>query len=67
MAFLGLIRDKCFYCRTPIDKGKEHEANVKVLGYVGRFNKKFCSEEHAAAYASEVENRPKSSGGSCCH
>ena len=66
MALFGLVKEKCFYCRMPIEKGQEHAANVKVVGYTGTFNKKFCSEGHASAYNNELKNRPKSSGGSCC-
>jgi len=67
MALFGLVKDKCFYCRTPIEKGKECESNVKVPGYVGTFSKKFCSKEHASAYNQGTQNMPKSPGGSCCH
>lgn len=65
MALFGLMKDKCMYCRTPIDKENEVTAEVKVPGYVGTFNKKFCSEEHASTYKNELKNMPKS-GGSCC-
>ncbi len=67
MALFGLLKNKCFFCRTPIGKGAEHTANVKVPGYTGTFPKHFCSEEHATAYNKELENRPKrSGGGGCC-
>lgn len=60
----GLLKEKCEYCREAIEKGKEYKKNVKVPGYVGTFNKSFCSEEHAENYAKEIENIPKKSG--CC-
>ncbi|MBR9690683.1 hypothetical protein GOV08_03280 [Candidatus Woesearchaeota archaeon] len=66
MGLFGLVRDKCFYCREPIEKGKEHAADVKVPGYVGTFNKKFCSEEHAETYNDDIQNRPVRSGGGSC-
>ena len=66
MTLFGLIKDKCFYCRKPINRGDEISSEVKVIGYVGTFKKKFCSEEHITTYNNEIQNKPKGSGGSCC-
>jgi len=67
MGFFGLTKDRCTYCRMPIEKGSEVNSEVKVPGYVGTFSKKFCSEDHAKAYKNELNNMPKKSGGgSCC-
>ncbi len=66
MALFGLMRDKCTYCRTPLDKGREVVADVRVPGMVGTFKRKFCSGDHADAYEKELRNRPKRSGGGCC-
>lgn len=66
MALFGLIKNKCTYCRSPIENGSEITAQVKVPGYVGTFDRKFCSEDHLKIYNEELRNRPKSKGGSCC-
>lgn len=66
MALFGLMRDKCMYCRKSVEKGHGVTAEVKVPGYVGTFNKMFCSEEHASAYKNELKNAPTKTGGSCC-
>ncbi len=43
---MDLFGKKCMYCREKIEKEHEKFAEVKVQGYVGTFNKPFCSEEH---------------------
>lgn len=66
---MSLFRKKCMYCRAKIEKGQEEFKEVKILGYVGTFNKSFCSKEHADKYEQELEehmNKPKIGGGSCC-
>ena len=62
----GLIKDKCTYCRTPIERGREFQAAVKVPGMIGTFEKKFCSSDHINAYRKELKDRPKR-GASCCN
>lgn len=66
MALFGLVKDKCTYCRSPIDKGSEVVVDVKVPGLVGTFEKKFCSGDHVSAYKNDMKNRPKRSSGGCC-
>lgn len=62
---MGLFKKRCMYCREKIEKGKEQFAEVKVRGYVGTFNKPFCSEEHIETYEKEIKNAPKGGGGCC--
>lgn len=66
MALFGLVKDKCVYCRTPMENGYEIMADVKVPGLIGTFEKKFCSAEHVASYKKEIKNRPKRPVSSCC-
>lgn len=62
-----LFKKKCMYCREKIEKGLEEFKEVKVRGYVGTFNKAFCSEKHAEQYEEELNNNPpKKSVGGCC-
>lgn len=64
---MGLFRKKCMYCREKIEKGRETFADVTLIGYVGTFNKPFCSDEHVSKYNEEIKNRPKkAAGGGCC-
>ncbi|NOZ81355.1 MAG: hypothetical protein GXP63_06820 [DPANN group archaeon] len=67
MALFGLLKERCFYCRRPIERGKEFVTSVMVPGYVGTFQKSFCCEDHATSYVQDIEKKPKGSGGSCCH
>ena len=66
MALFGLLKEKCNYCRKPIEKGKEVSAEIKIPGYTGVFKKDFCSQEHVDAYIKEVNTVKKTTGGSCC-
>ncbi len=64
---IGLFKKKCTYCREKIEKEQEEFREVKIPGYVGTFNKPFCSKEHANKYEEEIRNIPQSkSGGGCC-
>ncbi|MBC8500381.1 MAG: hypothetical protein ISS25_03840 [Nanoarchaeota archaeon] len=63
---MSLFRKKCMYCREKIDKGQEQFANIKIIGYVGTFNRPFCSEEHINKYNEEIKNRSQKKGGCCC-
>jgi len=66
VGLFGLLKEKCVYCREPIEKEKEINAEIKIPGYVGVFKKNFCSQEHINAYKSEVSTVKKTSGGGCC-
>ena len=67
MPFFGLVKNKCFYCRNPIEKNGEVLSDVKILGYNGTYRKKFCSEEHVSLYHSEIrEASNKHNGKGCC-
>ena len=67
MIKMGLFKKRCAYCREKIEKGQEDFREVKIPGYVGTFNKPFCSKEHANSYEEEIKNRPQqNSGGGCC-
>ncbi len=63
---MGLFRKKCMYCSEKIEKGQEKFAEVKVIGYVGKFNKPFCSDEHIKEYQRVMKEMSKRKGGSCC-
>ena len=41
-------------------------AEVKVTGYVGKFNKPFCSDEHIKEYQRGMKEISKRKSGSCC-
>lgn len=62
---MSLFKKRCMYCREKIEKGQEHFKEVKIPGYVGAFNKPFCSTEHADRYKEEIKSilQQKSS---CC-
>lgn len=63
-----LFRKKCEYCRTKIENDAVVKRNVKIPGYIGTFEKAFCSEEHADAYEEELgskQNASKGCGGCC--
>ncbi len=65
---LALFKKKCEYCRAKIETDTVIKRNIKVPGYVGTFEKAFCSEAHADAYETELENKQnagKSCGGCC--
>ncbi|MBL7055985.1 hypothetical protein ISS07_03690 [Candidatus Woesearchaeota archaeon] len=62
---MGLFRKKCRYCREKIEKGQEKFKEVKVLGYVGVFNKPFCSEGHVENYNTELKEAAKMKKGGC--
>jgi hypothetical protein len=47
-------------------EGQEKFVEVKVLGYVGTFNKPFCSDEHISKYKKEIRNIVKRQYGCCC-
>ncbi len=68
MPLLGLIKEKCAYCKQRIGKDSEVWRNVKIYGYVGTFRKPFCSEEHADLFEKETREmqRNKKGGGGCC-
>ncbi len=63
-----LFKKKCEYCRTKIETSTLVKRNVKVPGYVGTFEKSFCSEAHADAHEEELENKQNASKGcgGCC-
>lgn len=65
---MNIFRKKCEYCKEKIEKGKEINKNVRVLGFIGLHQKYFCSNEHCNNYEKEVEEHLKKSksGGSCC-
>ena len=64
---MGLFKKRCMYCREKIEKGQEEFKEVKIPGYVGTFNKSFCSKEHAGKYVEEISNAPQQkSRGGCC-
>ncbi len=63
---MSLFKKRCMYCREKIEKGQEKFAEVKILGYVGTFNKPFCSDEHISKYKEEMKNMPKGKSRSCC-
>lgn len=63
---MGLFRKRCVYCREMIEKGHEKFAEVKIIGYVGTFNKPFCCDEHIIAYQEEIKNAAKKKGSCCC-
>ncbi len=65
---MGLFAKKCWYCRTKVEKGKETERDVKVLGYIGTHPKNFCCKEHANKYEQELEEYMSKQGksGGCC-
>ncbi len=58
---LAIFRKKCEYCRGKIEPNGVVKRNVKIPGYVGTFEKTFCSEEHADAYEEELENKQNAS------
>lgn len=63
---MNLFKKRCMYCREKIEKGQEKFTEVKVPGYVGTFDKPFCSDEHANSYKKEINEQLKNSKSSCC-
>ena len=61
---LAIFRKKCKYCRGKIESNDVVKRNVKVPGYIGTFEKTFCSEEHADMYEQETEAK-QSTGKKC--
>jgi hypothetical protein len=57
---LGLLTKYCEVCGVTVGKGQDY----------ARFGKHFCSQEHAAKYATEMEqrrlNNPAKDSGGCC-
>lgn len=63
---MSLFKKKCVYCNEKIEKGHEKFVEVKVQGYVGTFNKAFCSDEHISKYKEEIQNTSKGKSSCCC-
>ncbi len=56
MAF-GLFKTRCPVCKMEVNKETA----------INRFDKHFCSEEHAEVYRKERARQQANSGHSCCH
>ena len=61
MKKMSLLKKKCFYCGTKIEKGKEVFEEVKVPEFTGTCLKAFCSEEHAELYKKNVKGTKRTS------
>ena len=66
MIKIGLFKKKCMYCREKIEKGQEKFKEIKIPGYIGTFNRPFCSKEHVGKYDEEIGNRPQQKVMGCC-
>lgn len=62
---MGLFRKKCMSCGSKIDKGKEIEKDVKVIGLTGTHGKHFCCNGCLGSYEKGVEEKMNKSK-SCC-
>lgn len=51
---------KCFHCGGKLDNKIKEE--VKVIGYIGKHKKKFCSEECIGEYKEKIEKYEEENG-----